>query len=273
MIKLVAIDLDGTLLDSRKQISKENKRVIQNAKEAGVKIVVCTGRPLMGVAPLLEELNLTEPGDYSVTLNGGLIQKNDTGEVLSETIMSVQDVRKIYTLTYSLDLSLNVVTEKKVFHVKPDVPAFPSYYESLNKLLVFEDKHLDTFDDKIKINKMVCASEHVNHLTTQMGRIPEVYHQEYNIIRSGKFLFEFVHKEVSKAAGLKHLGEILNISTENMMAIGDEENDLPMIGLAGIGVAMGNATEEVKNTAKVTTKSNDEDGVAYAIEKWVLNNR
>ncbi|MGX6978432.1 Cof-type HAD-IIB family hydrolase [Vagococcus elongatus] len=273
MIKLVAIDLDGTLLNSQKQISEENKRVIQNAKDAGVKVVVCTGRPLMGVAPLLEELNLMDPGDYTVTLNGGLIQKNDTGEILSETIMTVQDVRTVYELTYNLQLSLNVVTAKKVFHVKPDVPAFPSYYQKLNSLLVFEDKHLETFDDRMKINKMVCASENVQHLTSQMGRIPERYHEQYNIIRSGQFLFEFVHKEVSKAAGLKHLGEILNIQTKEMMAIGDEENDLPMIRLVGTGVAMGNATDEVKSAATVTTKSNDEDGVAYAIEKWVLNKR
>ncbi len=82
MIKLVAIDLDGTLLNSQKEISLRNKQALMAAKQAGVKVVICTGRPLAAIGPYLEELGLQEEGDYSITFNGGLVQKNDTGPLL-----------------------------------------------------------------------------------------------------------------------------------------------------------------------------------------------
>ena len=109
MIKLVAIDLDGTLLTDDKRISQKNLTVLQKAKEQGVKVVLCTGRPLAAITPFIEQLGLNEPGDYSITFNGGLVQKNDTGEILSKSAMTLEDVQRISQLMIELDLPLDVL--------------------------------------------------------------------------------------------------------------------------------------------------------------------
>lgn len=96
MIKLVAIDLDGTLLNEQKLISDENKQALAQAKQQGVKIVLCTGRPLAAMAHYLQELGLVDEGDYNITFNGGLVQKNDTGEIMEKKVMEVSDIQRLY---------------------------------------------------------------------------------------------------------------------------------------------------------------------------------
>ncbi|EST90217.1 Cof-type HAD-IIB family hydrolase [Vagococcus lutrae] len=269
-IKLVAIDLDGTLLNNEKKISARNKEMIQKGKAAGVKMVLCTGRPLKSVLPMLEELGLTDSGDYTVTLNGGLIQENHTGERLSETRMTLENIQEIYELSQELDLSTDIVSGATVYRVMPNVPTQPSVYGRLNRILTFEERHISQFDAETPYHKMVMTNDDPNYLTEKQQAIPEQFHQKYNIVRSGQNLFEFVPKTVSKANGLEALGNILGIDASEMMAIGDEENDYSMIDFVGTGVAMGNATPIIKEIAQYETKTNEEDGVAHAIETWVL---
>ncbi|MER2117699.1 MAG: HAD-IIB family hydrolase, partial [Enterococcus casseliflavus] len=95
MIKLIAIDLDGTLLNDKKEVTPRNKEVLARAKAQGVKIVICTGRPLRAIRPYLEELSLKEPGDYSITFNGGLVQKNETGEIIEKAAMQLADIHEL----------------------------------------------------------------------------------------------------------------------------------------------------------------------------------
>lgn len=271
MIKLIAIDLDGTLLTDDKQISTRNIETLQRAKAQGVKVVLCTGRPLNSVIDHLETLGLTEAGDYAVTFNGGLVQKNDTGEILSKDIMSFEDIEVIYELTAELALPLDVVSNDTVYRVQPQPSDYPSVYNQLNSILRFEDKELAELPRDRDFNKMVCAVDGA-YLEAQMPKIPASFHERYNIVRSGERLFEFLNKHVTKANGLVKLGRILNIDQSEMMALGDEENDLSMIEYAGLGVAMANASAEIKAAAQYITVSNQEDGVAKAVEKFVLNN-
>ena len=108
MIKLVAIDLDGTLLNSQKEISLRNKQALMAAKQAGVKVVICTGRPLAAIGPYLEELGLQEEGDYSITFNGGLVQKNDTGAIIEKTLMPLEAIHELYQLATTLNMPFDV---------------------------------------------------------------------------------------------------------------------------------------------------------------------
>ncbi|WP_314062670.1 Cof-type HAD-IIB family hydrolase [uncultured Vagococcus sp.] len=272
MIKLIAIDLDGTLLRDDKQISARNIETLQQAKAQGVKVVLCTGRPLNSVVGHLETLGLTEPGDYAVTFNGGLVQKNDTGEILSKDIMSFEDVETIYGLTHELALPLDVVSNDTVYRIQPQPVAYPSLYHQLNSILAFEDRTLADLPQNRDFNKMVCAIEG-DYLEQQLPKIPASFHERYNIVRSGERLFEFLNKHVTKANGLVKLGQILGIDASEMMALGDEENDLSMIEYAGLGVAMANGSAAIKEMAQHITDSNEEDGVAKAVEKFVLNGK
>lgn len=268
MIKLVAIDLDGTLLTGDKGISERNKIALAKAKAAGVKIVICTGRPLKAISTFLQELNLEEAGDYSITFNGGLVQKNDTGEIMEKKVMTTQDVHDLYELGQMLDLPIDTISDGDVYQL-PSAPKRESLYSVLNNLLKFYPATIDEITDERLYNKVVVAYD-ANYLDQQIAKIPQSFYERYEIIKTRDTLLEFMPKGVTKAYGISLLAKDLGIEQAEVMAIGDEENDLPMIEYAGVGVAMGNAVPMVKEAADVVVKSNEEDGVAEAVERFIL---
>lgn len=268
LIKLVAIDLDGTLLNSKKEITTENKRVLAAAQKAGVKIVICTGRPLRAIRPYLEELDLKKPGDYAITFNGGLVQKNDTGEVIEKAALSFDEVQALIKIAGELALPLDVVSDEIVWSL-PTAPAHPSIYGQLNPLLDVQSAEFSQLDPEALYNKAVVAYEQT-YLDQQIALIPERVREQFEVIKTREVLLEFMPKGITKAYGIALLAKDLGITADEVMAIGDEENDLPMIEYAGIGVAMSNAVAPVKAAADVITDSNEADGVAKVIEKYVL---
>lgn len=268
MIKLVAIDLDGTLLNSHKEISQKNKDVLAQAKAAGVKIVLCTGRPLAAIEVYLETLDLRDNGDYSITFNGGLVQKNDTGEIIEKALMPLDDVHDLYQLATELKVPLDILSDGLVLQL-PTSLENRSLYSQLNNLLTFEAAELQHLTaDKI-YNKAVVAIDE-DYLDEQISKIPATFYDRYEIIKTRSNLLEFMPKGITKAYGISLLARDLDIKQEEIMTIGDEENDLPMIEYAGLGVAMENAVASVKALADVITATNDNDGVAQAVEKFVL---
>ncbi len=269
MIKLIAIDLDGTLLNSQKEISPRNIRVLKEAKAQGVKVVICTGRPLASISAFVQTLGLSEEEDYSITFNGGLVQKNDTGSILKEYTLSAANIHDTYKIVRKLALPLDVVSGQNVFHVTPQPAGYPSIYEQLNPLMTFSAREINDFDVNERCNKMVIAVE-ADYLDQQISRIPQQLLEQFTFVKSRVCLLEILHKEVSKATGIAILAKELGIKKEEVMALGDEENDLSMIEYAGIGVAMGNATQQIKDAATVITGTNDEDGVAQAVAQYVL---
>lgn len=268
MIKLVAIDLDGTLLDSKKDISPRNKATLMEAKTAGVKIVLCTGRPLKAIEVYLDELELRDNGDYSITFNGGLVQKNKSGEIMEKVLMPLEDIRELHELAVGLDVPLDVLSDGLVLQL-PSSPNYTSIYSELNNLLTFEATQLDKLSADGVYNKVVIALE-ADYLDEQIKKIPSEFYDRYEVIKTRKNLLEFMPKGITKAYGLSLLAKDLGIKQEEIMTIGDEENDLPMIEYAGLGVAMENAVPEVKVAAQVITDTNDRDGVAKVVETYVL---
>lgn len=268
MIKLVAIDLDGTLLNSHKEISQKNKDVLAQAKAAGVKIVLCTGRPLAAIEVYLETLGLRDNGDYSITFNGGLVQKNDTGEIIEKALMPLDAVHDLYQLAAELNVPLDILSDGLVLQL-PTSLENRSLYSQLNNLLTFEAAELQHLTaDKI-YNKAVVAIDE-DYLDEQISKIPTTFYDRYEVIKTRSNLLEFMPKGITKAYGISLLARDLEIKQEEIMTIGDEENDLPMIEYAGLGVAMENAVASVKALADVITDTNDNDGVAHAVEKFVL---
>lgn len=266
-IKLIALDLDGTLLTSDKRISEANKEAIARARQQGVYIVLTTGRPLQAIGTFLEELDLLGENQYSITFNGGLVQEN-TGRILDKTGFSIEDVRAIRQVTNDLDLPLDVL-------YGGDVYSLPSAHASLyltcnpllNKILITDE----TMPEDFVYNKAVSAVA-ADFLDEQIPKIPVELYERFEIFKSRDILLEWSPKGVHKANGLAKLIGHLGIKQSEVMGCGDEGNDLSMIEWAGLGVAMANATDEIKSVARVVLpKSNDEDGIAWAIKKYVLN--
>ncbi|HFR3692461.1 TPA: Cof-type HAD-IIB family hydrolase [Streptococcus suis] len=266
-IKLVALDLDGTLLTSDKRISEENKKALRAARDKGVYVVLTTGRPLQAIGTFLEELDLLGEGQYSITFNGGLVQEN-TGRILDKTGFSIDDVRAIRQVTNQLDLPLDVLYGGDVYSLPA---ANESLYLTANPLLnKIETTDADLPTD-LTYNKAVSAVA-ADFLDEQIPKIPAELYERFEIFKSRDILLEWSPKGVHKANGLAKLIGHLGIDQSEVMACGDEGNDLSMIAWAGLGVAMANATDEIKSAAKlVLPKTNDEDGIAWAIEHYVLN--
>ncbi|PZL72997.1 Cof-type HAD-IIB family hydrolase [Enterococcus plantarum] len=268
MIKLVAIDLDGTLLDSKKEISARNKEALTQAKAAGVKIVICTGRPLAAIGIYLDALNLRDNGDYSITFNGGLVQKNDTGEIIEKSSLALENVHELYELAKSLNVPLDILSDGLVMQLST-TQEYESLYSQLNKLLTFESYEVAQLTTDRIYNKAVIAVDQA-YLDEQIKKIPSLFYDRYEVIKTRSNLLEFMPKGITKAYGISLLARDLGIKQEEIMTIGDEENDVPMIEYAGLGVAMENAVAKVKGLADVITDTNDNDGVAQAVEKFVL---
>ncbi len=271
-IKMVGLDMDGTLLTSQKTITEYTKNVLMEAMAQGCYVLLATGRP---VSAIPKEL-LYFPGmKYAVTSNGARIFNVETGECIYECLLSVDkactaleiladydDLQEAfvdgvgYTKKACLDeVERYVSTSAGVLYMRSTRNAVESVIEKIKDI----GQSLD------KIQGIFISMEEKEAALQRISQIPEV------VITSalGNNL-EVNAVGADKGLGLLKLGELLGISREEIMACGDGTNDCSMITAAGVGVAMGNAPDEVKNIADYVTLTNDEDGVAKAIEKFVL---
>ena len=266
-IKLIALDLDGTLLTTDKKLTERTKSMLKAAREQGVKVVLTTGRPLKAMDFFLKELGTDGHEDeYTITFNGGLVQKN-TGEILDNTVFSIDDVSRIYEETEKLNIPLDAISEGIVYQIQSDQE---SLYAQFNPALTFVPTAFEDLSSQITYNKCVTAFPQ-ELLDAAIQKISPELFDKYEIFKSRELLLEWSPKNVHKATGLAKLIDHLGIDRSQVMACGDEANDLSMIEWAGLGVAMQNAVPEVKEVANVVTPmTNDEEAVAWAIEKYVL---
>lgn len=267
MYKLIALDMDGTLLNEEKQISPANYEAIQQAREYGVKVVLASGRPLVGFKKYLEELNLVSADDYAVAFNGALVQSAEGNEIVSKTTLTLEDYKYLYELSKELKVNIHALTDNSV--IAPKDNEYTRLESEMNNIpcniIAVEEVACDTTIVKVMFIDEPDLIEEI------IKKIPEAVANNYTIVRSAPFFLEFLHKSVNKGTGVAALARKLNIKQEEVICIGDAGNDIHMIKYAGLGVAMGNAFPEVKKIANFITKTNDEDGVAHIINKFILN--
>lgn len=274
-IKLIVIDIDGTLLDSQGSLSEENKTAIQKAKKKDVQVVLCTGRPIRSVHHLLEKLDLLDEDDVVITSNGGLIQQSKTGAILNEMTFNREECLDIYRLGQELKMPINFIDLDYVYE-----PEYPKSFESIYtggkapgaNALEFVGVDIENLPKPFDIHQII-MSRPAEELDAIIPMIPTTYHEKYNIYKSLPFILEFLPRQVNKGYSMRILGDLLGLEKEQMMSIGDQENDLSLIENAGLGIAMANGIDVVKKAADYITISNDDHGVAYAIEKFILNEK
>ncbi|EJO5348076.1 sugar-phosphatase [Clostridium botulinum] len=266
MYKLIALDMDGTLLNNKKTISKQNKEAIKAAKSKGSKVVLATGRPLKGIEKYLKELDLINDGDYAIAFNGALVQETKTGKILHENSMTKDDLKILYKLSKELNVDIHFLTIDGCY-----TPKFNMYSEievTLNNIpLNIID--FNNIPEDLKIIKIMFVGSQ-EKITEIIELVPEHLQQKYNVVRSAPIFLEFLNKNTSKGYGIETLCNVLNIDKKNIICAGDAENDIHMIEYAGLGVAMGNAYPKVKKVAKYITKTNEDNGVAHVINKFIL---
>lgn len=265
MYKLVAIDMDGTLLREDKTISDRTKDAIKGAVDKGVKVVLASGRPIQGLERYLEELQLVSENDYVMSFNGSVVQNVKTRDIISKNILKGKDLKVLHTLSKEIGVHIHAFTRQGC--ITPIMNEYTKLEGRINGIEVYE-ADFDAIDDNEDVIKvMFIDPEPV--LEEAIKKIPASTYEAFTIVRSAPYFLEFLNKASSKGAGVKALSEYLGIKQEEVICIGDAGNDLDMIEFAGLGVAMGNAFEEVKKAADYITDDNESDGVAHVIEKFI----
>ena len=269
MYKLVAIDMDGTLLREDKTISERTKNTIVSAREKGVTVVLATGRPIQGVSRYLEELNMYTEKDYVLTYNGALIQKTESKESVAKIALKGEDFHYLKKLSDKLGVHIHAFSEKQGL-ITPKNSKYTEVEADINKIEIHEINMDDISDDEVMIKIMMIDEPEI--LSKAMDKLPKEVYDKYTVVRSAPFFLEFLNKSVNKGVGVEMLAKHLGVKREEVMTFGDAGNDIHMIEYAGLGVAMGNAFDEIKEAADYITDSNNNDGVAKAIEKFILEN-
>lgn len=272
-IKLICIDMDGTLLENEHNVPEENKKAIKEALDEGIHVAITTGR-VYNIAKVYSDLiGLKTP---IIASNGAYIGGSN-GEELYKNPMSKKEVDDFYNIAKKYSLTSYLAVKSGIVSLK-QLPK-DNMYMKINKdlpekrqvtLEVFEsvDKIFEKYPNDIL--KGICIEDtdkkKLKNAREELNRLND----DLEIVASWNNNFEVMKKNSSKGSAVKKLGKIMNVSRENIMCIGDSENDLSMIRYAGIGVAMENATDYIKREADYVTDSNVNLGVAKAIRKYAL---
>ena len=270
MIKLITIDVDGTLVTPLKRLTKANIRAIDEARDKGIHIALASGRPYSGMKDLIKKLGLIEEGNFTVCQNGSYIFDNKTHEVISGTFQNINDVRIVDDLVKDFDVEVSAMDDRS-FYTRY---AKPNFYTRMDAKISKLDLQTISYDD---INEdhnfgriLIMGSKRA--MDKLIRNMPKEIKENYYAVKTAPFLIEVMNKNTNKGYAIMAMARELGIKQEEVMSIGNEKNDIPMLEQAGFAVAMSNAVSELKPHADFITKSNLKSGVGYAIKKLLDNN-
>lgn len=265
--KALALDLDGTLTDSKKKVPQGNKEAIARAIEAGVKIILASGRPVFGITPVAKELELDKKGGYILAYNGGCILDCRTGEQLSATIMPQECIADICSLARDNGVYAVTYADTQIA-AESDTDEYVKNEAVCNGTTIMKVDDLQKYVD-YPVEKFLVVGEHEKLLPVQKALL-EKHEGVINAFFSESYFLEVVPAGVAKDASLEKLLNMLGITSGELAACGDGMNDIPMLRYAGLAAVMENAYPEVRKYADVNAPSNDNCGVAYVIDNYIL---
>ena len=290
MYKLVAIDLDGTMLNKYGIITENTKNVIKKVQEKGVEVIIASGRPINSVRNFSKEINSQK---YFISGNGAITYDIKNDKILYENILNKNKVLQVIKICEENSIYYNVYTENGIIAKNLNYNTLYYYKENINKseenkthINIVENiyDYIENRNEKI-LKIMICDGSKTifNSIMKKIREITDieildVSHMSRKIIKQGTeeialeyFYTEISAKDVDKWNALEKLIELMNITKEEVVTIGDNANDIKMLKNAGLGVAMGESAPYVKECADEVTTSNDNDGVAVILEKIFLD--
>lgn len=265
--KIIALDLDGTLTNSSKIITPRTKEALYEYQEQGGRIVLASGRPTQGIVPLAEELELSEYGGYILAFNGGRIINCNTKEIMYDKTLEKSIVKELEDLTREFKTNIMTYQGDYIYTLDAKEPFVNEEYR-ITGMPLREVENL-TAELTTPVNKCLMTAEPV-YLEQVEKKVKQIMGNRINVYRSQPFFLELVPQNIDKAESLDKLLKQLHLTRENLIACGDGYNDLSMIRYAGLGVAMENGEEGVKKHADYIAPSNDNDGIAYILEKFIF---
>jgi len=275
-IQAIVLDIDGTLLTSDRKITKKTKEALLTAQEAGIKLLLASGRSTFGLVPFAKELNMQKYGGLLIANNGAMVTDASGNKMhLNETIHQTPVKSLIQHIQY-FDAHVMLMDHKKLHTMNVEQAVIETEKGPLNVVIaesedcgleIVEHAHLNDFNEPV--TKITIAAKPTK-LSEMSKELMAPIEQEVSHAFTSPHFIEIMKKGVDKAYGLDAALETLGISNKQAIAFCDGENDLPLIQHAGIGVAMGNATENVKKHADLITHTNDNDGIAEVLKTHIL---
>lgn len=266
--KYLAVDLDGTLTLPDKSVSEKNIEYIMRAQNAGVSVILASGRPLIGIEHVAETLNLYGTNSYILAYNGGQIVDLASGEDIIKKLIPMRCVHQICDLINRFDVVPLTYNDIGVIAERDDTEYVKK--ESYNNSVpIIKVKSLEKEITNPVVKFMTVGDP--EQVRKAMEYLKKEVDGQLNIFCSEPYFMEITPLGIEKATSLEFLLSRLGSSREELIAIGDGFNDIPMLKYAGLGIAMGNAYDEVKKISDAVTLTNEEDGVAASIEEYILN--
>lgn len=273
MYKMLVLDMDGTLLTNDKKISPGNREALKLAVEKGVKVVISTGRIFASARVFGEMIGVKAP---IIASNGAYIREKDRDEVIYSKVLGEDNIRGILNICKKHGMYCHLFTCDSIYSEKLIYTSL-NYYkwneglpEDRKVKIHIIDKH--GWDDVINENKPSILKalftqedeDILRDVRQEMGGL------DVEVTSANPHTLEIMHRGVTKGRAVEVLAEYYNIDRSDVICIGDSENDISMIEYAGLGIAMENGSDQAKKAASFVTLSNEEDGVAYAVEKFIL---
>ncbi len=270
--KIMAFDIDGTLLTQDHKILDSTKASIKKLQNAGYHTIICTGRIYYHSVEIAKEIGNI---DYIVSCNGAQIYDVQNKEVIYTRPHDPKNAEIIINELDNIGVGAVIYGEHDIyyFHHENDstsLKLFEGFYRNFKKHL--NSAELKDFIKDNKILKVLLYFQDVDKAGIVTKRLREQFKDVAYVVRGSASAVEFSVKGVSKATGVREILKRLSLSPNDLIAIGDSENDIEVLKMANLGIAMGNALEVVKKASDVITKSNDEHGIEYAIDTFILSN-
>ncbi len=265
--KILVLDIDGTLVNSKKEITPETLKYLLMIQEQGHIVALASGRPYPGMKAFAKQLKLQEFGGYVLAFNGGKVISCKTDEVVFQKAIPNSYLKIIYD--YAIAHQIGMVTYKgDEVLTGTEIDGYMEYEARLNSMVIHK---VDNFLEAVDFDMTKCLlTAEPDKAEIYEKELSELLAPELNVFRSEPYFIEITTKGVDKAESVDKLVNTIGMRQEDTICCGDGFNDLTMVQYGGVGVAMGNAQQIVKDNADYITASCDEDGIVQVIKEFIL---
>jgi Cof subfamily protein (haloacid dehalogenase superfamily) len=263
--KMLVLDLDDTLLTDDHQISERNREMLIEAQKQGVKVVLASGRPTQAMMQFASELKLSDYGSFLISFNGGMITNVASKEVLFERSLTKEEIHELYDFSVKNNVHIITYTDKGIVSETSS-----EYIDVELSLTGMPHRKVDSFKDAVRSPAVKCILLEEPSYLKQVEQKLKSERSDLSVSISKPFFLEVVPQGIDKAASIDLLARQLNIKQEEVIAVGNAGNDLSMIQYAGLGIWVDNVSPELRPLADIVVASNNHDGVAEVVERFIL---
>jgi Cof subfamily protein (haloacid dehalogenase superfamily) len=265
--KMIAVDIDGTLLNSKSELTDVTRDAMAKAMAKGTVVVISSGRPTFGMDKMLKDIGINENVPL-IVYNGAKVVMSESNHVIYEQKLAAEYIADLEALAKTRGINMIIWAYDKLYmhDLNEDTIAYQGILNAPYELVGSFKEVTST-----GATKAIWIENNIECIISFQREMQERFKGEVNCETSRPYLLEFFDKNASKAIGMQKIGECYGIAQSEMIAVGDADNDISMIEYAGVGVVMGNGKDSVKAFADFIAPTNDEDGLAFVIDKFILS--